>query len=756
MKSMKKTLAAVLCAAMVVTLVPSGSADAAKKPKLKKKTSVTVGKTVKIKVKNAKKSSKFTWKTSNKKVAKITKKVAKGKKASATVKGIKEGKANITATYKKGGKKIKLKCKVTVKADTSVQPVVNPTAPVVSQNPNQTTPPVIQDTAQPNPTATNRPTRRPTASPTPKPTATPVPEPDAIMYKTYVDINVDGVVDETWDFADEMALDNWYADPEQNDTGNAQTSNAKAKMLWTDSYLYILVTADDPEIDNGNDATYLQDSVEIFFDQNNAKVDYSASNAFQYRLVINPKEGSEEPAGTLTDKNSWDGEDIISAAGTTETGYVCEFAIPLKEAPAVRNFSGVEVQINDASGGVRNGTWNLFADPANGDTIPYSDTTVFGDCQYMIKTQPKVITLNLTEDNLDMRLPDQFRVIETDDEDNQMFDEEGYPIYAVDDNGAYIPQDGVMNTLSKLEDGVLYCNTANNAVVYFSDGTEARTVLSGEKAKVKITGTYVAGEEEDITAAAFRMWMVDSNGRTLTGDSPVTTSNQETISVEQLAPDEDGNFEYELEFTAREGDKAADDGYESIGNCDGIMIKAPTYNGTIGNLVIKSVVITVDDPIRNDTPSVGDDDNDDTGVYELDLTKTDFYSIEGDGTTASYNEENGTLDVNVAQFQAILLKAPADKAYKYVEIAYTSDSELNYYVFDADLTDGLGQTPSGQHQVANLVAADVETVVGSEAGADYAGNCVTAVKIVHVDWNSEAAKKIQIKSVKFMSEKPAQ
>ncbi len=73
MRTLKKCAAIVLAAAMVITAAPAGSADAAKKPKLKKKASVTVGKTVKIKVKNAKKSSKFTWKTSNKKVAKITK-----------------------------------------------------------------------------------------------------------------------------------------------------------------------------------------------------------------------------------------------------------------------------------------------------------------------------------------------------------------------------------------------------------------------------------------------------------------------------------------------------------------------------------------------------------------------------------------------------------------------------------------------------------------------------------------------------------
>ena len=751
MKSIKRALAAVLCAAMVITLAPSGSADAAKKPKLKKKASVTVGQTVKIKVKNAKKSSKFTWKTSNKKVAKISKKIAKGKKASATVKGVKVGKANITATYKNGSKKTKLKCKVTVTADSGAKPSVNPTAAATTPAQTQTTPPAGQSTDQPSPTATNTPTKRPTASPTPKPTATPVPSPDTVIYKTYVDINVDGEVDDTWDFADEMEINNWAVADE--DKGTQQTTNAKAKMLWTESKLYILVTADDPEIDLANEATYRQDSVEIFFDENNSKVDYDKCNAFQYRLVINPDADAENPAGTLTDKNYWDGEDIVSAVKTTDTGYVCEFAIPLKEAPVARNFAGVEIQINDASAGQRNGTLNLFANPTAGDAIPYDSTTVFGDCQYMIKTQPKVITLNLTEDNLDMRLPDQFRVIKTDDDGNQVLDEDGNPVYETDADGNYIPQDGVMNTLSKLENGELYCNTANNAVVYFSDGTEERTVLNGETAKVKIIGTYVAGEEEDTSATAFRMWMVDSNGRTLTGDSPVTTSNQETISVDQLNPGADGSFEYELEFTAREGDKPADDGYESAGNCDGIMIKAPTFNSTIGNLVIKSIVITVEDPIRNDKPSTGDDDSDEPSAdtYVADLTNTDSYVFDGGNTTASYNAETGTLDVSVAQFQAILFKAPADKTYKYVEITYTSDSDLNYYLFDSKLTDGLGQTPDGQHQVDNLAAAATDAVVVYVAGEGYEGNCVTGIKLVHVDFGSSAAKNIHIKSVKFMT-----
>lgn len=99
---MKKAIAIGSAIALLVsgTVLP-GNAQAAKKPCLnKKKASITVGKSVKLKLKNAKK--KVTWSSSNKKVAVVNK---KGK-----VTGKKAGNAKITA--KSAGKKYI--CKVTV------------------------------------------------------------------------------------------------------------------------------------------------------------------------------------------------------------------------------------------------------------------------------------------------------------------------------------------------------------------------------------------------------------------------------------------------------------------------------------------------------------------------------------------------------------------------------------------------------------------------------------------------------------------
>ncbi len=116
MRMLKKCAAIVLAAAVVITAVPFNSVEAAKKPKLSKKAvSIKVGDTVKIKVKNAKKSARVKWKVTGKnRVVKLSKKVKKGKKASVKITGINAGKSTVKAIYKTGRKKKALKCKVTV------------------------------------------------------------------------------------------------------------------------------------------------------------------------------------------------------------------------------------------------------------------------------------------------------------------------------------------------------------------------------------------------------------------------------------------------------------------------------------------------------------------------------------------------------------------------------------------------------------------------------------------------------------------
>lgn len=97
-----KGLALLLAAGMLVSQMSGVSADAkAKKPKLSRtKVSVTVGKTKRVTVKNAKK---VTWKVTKKaaQIVKLTKKSKKG----ATIKGLKKGTAKISVQMKNGKKK---------------------------------------------------------------------------------------------------------------------------------------------------------------------------------------------------------------------------------------------------------------------------------------------------------------------------------------------------------------------------------------------------------------------------------------------------------------------------------------------------------------------------------------------------------------------------------------------------------------------------------------------------------------------------
>ena len=114
MRLSKKALACGLALTLVATTTgPSDVALAAKKPSISKKSvTVTVGKSKKVTVKNAKKTVK--WSSSKKKVATV--KGSGKKKATATIKGISKGTAVITA--KVGSKK--LTCKVKVKAPASL------------------------------------------------------------------------------------------------------------------------------------------------------------------------------------------------------------------------------------------------------------------------------------------------------------------------------------------------------------------------------------------------------------------------------------------------------------------------------------------------------------------------------------------------------------------------------------------------------------------------------------------------------------
>lgn len=98
-KKTKRLIALLFSIFMVISLMPTTgmTVEAAAKPKLAKKSiSIVVGGTSKVKVKNAPKGAKISYKISKKSIATVSK--------SGQVKGSKSGTTNIIVSVKKGRK----------------------------------------------------------------------------------------------------------------------------------------------------------------------------------------------------------------------------------------------------------------------------------------------------------------------------------------------------------------------------------------------------------------------------------------------------------------------------------------------------------------------------------------------------------------------------------------------------------------------------------------------------------------------------
>lgn len=202
-----KGLALLLAAGMLVSQMSGVSADAkAKKPKLSRtKVSVTVGKTKRVTVKNAKK---VTWKVTKKaaKIVKLTKKSKKG----ATIKGLKKGTAKISVQMKNGKKKVKKT--ITVKVSSAKKVVVTAQPAKTTNKPTNkptngptngpTKEPVKEPTATPTTTSTTEPSATPTATPTEEPSAeptltpTPMPLPDLGENDVKIDLTKENEYDQ--------------------------------------------------------------------------------------------------------------------------------------------------------------------------------------------------------------------------------------------------------------------------------------------------------------------------------------------------------------------------------------------------------------------------------------------------------------------------------------------------------------------------------------------------------------------------------
>lgn len=177
--------------------------------------------------------------------------------------------------------------------------------------------------------------------------------------KTETAIEIDGVIDDAWANANTIDVNNYSM-------GSGATG--VSRMLWDEDYIYILTEVIDPILSNASANAYEQDTVEVFFDENNNKTSSYEEDDIQVRVsYIGDK--------TVTDGLSTDR--FVSAASVTADGYLVEIAIP----NTLGNFSvdqivGFDVQVNND--GTGDGTRTNIANWNDLSNMGYTDPSGFG------------------------------------------------------------------------------------------------------------------------------------------------------------------------------------------------------------------------------------------------------------------------------------------------------------------------------------------------------------------------------------------
>lgn len=174
-------------------------------------------------------------------------------------------------------------------------------------------------------------------------------------------IVVDGIVEPEWDNATSFDI--------KVVAEGVAMEGSTFKAKWDSEYLYVLMNVVDDLLNDDSKSPWEQDSIEVFIDQNNAKLASYDDDDAQYRISFNNYQTT----------NGGDIDKLISKPSITENGYLVEIAIPVHPAYLKsETLLGFDVQVNnaDASGkrvGMRN--W------VNDTNLGYQDPSGFGVIQ---------------------------------------------------------------------------------------------------------------------------------------------------------------------------------------------------------------------------------------------------------------------------------------------------------------------------------------------------------------------------------------
>lgn len=169
---------------------------------------------------------------------------------------------------------------------------------------------------------------------------------------------IDGKIDDVWSDAKSIKTSVYTL---------GSGAVADVKTLWDKDYIYVLAQVTDPVLSKANANAYEQDSVEIFFDENNNKTSAYQADDVQFRVNFDNEK-------TITDGYSTDM--FQSATSLTDDGYIVEMAIPSSLGGfAANQVIGFDAQVNDDDGSGERTSISNWSDITG---LGYTNTSGYG------------------------------------------------------------------------------------------------------------------------------------------------------------------------------------------------------------------------------------------------------------------------------------------------------------------------------------------------------------------------------------------
>ena len=182
----------------------------------------------------------------------------------------------------------------------------------------------------------------------------------------YGTAKIDGVKDEKYNQVNPLIADVFIQGIE-GEKNKSDGAIMKSWTIWDEKALYVYCEVKDTVLSDKNDLVYMQDSIEIFVDENNNKTTTYEKDDGQFRVSFNNKQ-------SFGSTGNVDG--FKSATKIIPGGYVVEAKIPFKTITAKEGtIIGFDLQVNDDQGTGKRDSIAKWNDETNNS---WQNTSGFG------------------------------------------------------------------------------------------------------------------------------------------------------------------------------------------------------------------------------------------------------------------------------------------------------------------------------------------------------------------------------------------